>query len=253
MLHELLGAPIRAKVHGAVSGHELGLANGDIVRLAMIRAPKAPPVFDHFADGNGEADRASRRSLILAEEARKALAAVASGQDAMLFVLGTRRDAHQRLLAHVVIGEMWVQEHMVRMGWARVEPHGESVEHLSARLFAAEAKARAERAGLWREAHFCAISVRNARALREVAQDPVAARMALVEGVVTSYASRTRPSQLLLDGGTGRELKVEMARARSHLELKRGDLVEARGQLVCSAANEINVTNCGHVAILARL
>ena len=97
------------------------------VRLAAIDAPE-------FRQPSGE-------------EARSLLSSLVAGKDVELHLVGG--DAYRRVVAHVFMGEMYVNAEMVRHGLAWVlRSHGSPIALLNQ-----EDAARASRVGLWAEAH----------------------------------------------------------------------------------------------------
>lgn len=83
----------------------------------------------------------------LAEEATAALNRLVSNREVGLETASREKDDHGRLLAYVFVGEMLVNEEMVRQGWAHVR-RPISAKYRS-RLRAAQAEARAAGRGIW--------------------------------------------------------------------------------------------------------
>lgn len=120
----------------AVDGDTIVLDTGAEVRLTGIQAPKLP------------LGRRGFETWPLAEEARAAMTGLARGKSATLSYPGARFDRWGRLLAHVRVGDIWLQQEMLRRGLARVYTFRDNRAH-AAELYAAEREARAERRGIW--------------------------------------------------------------------------------------------------------
>ena len=112
------------------------------VRLVGIQAPKLPLGRSYFP------------TWPLAEESKKALAALALGRTLTLSFGGAEMDRHGRLLAHlhVVDGHrpdgLWLQGEMLRLGMARVYSFPDN-RALAAEMLKIEQDARAARRGIW--------------------------------------------------------------------------------------------------------
>ncbi|HEX9646837.1 MAG TPA: thermonuclease family protein [Alphaproteobacteria bacterium] len=120
-----------------VDGDTLALADGTVVRLVGLQAPK-------LALG-----RAGLSDWPLAEEARAALAELALGQRVTLRYGGRRSDRHGRALAHLVRADgVWIQDRMLARGMARVYSFADN-RALVADMLASEAGARAALRGIW--------------------------------------------------------------------------------------------------------
>jgi endonuclease YncB( thermonuclease family) len=134
----------------AIDGDTLRLADGRILRLAGIEAPK-------IALRPGDA-----ALVTLAAQARQSLQAAIGAAPLILRLDTLRRDRYGRLLGQVFAADgAWLQALQVGAGFARVHGDGRNRRGLRA-LLAAEAPARAARAGLWRHPAF---AVRDAAAV----------------------------------------------------------------------------------------
>ncbi len=122
---------------------DLKFEDGRVVKLADIQMPLLRP------DGGRE------RSWPLAKEAREELRKVAAGKRVGLFPAGERQqDRHGRLLAHLMTEQgLWLQEALLRAGYARFQPTGGNAA-LQDQLMAAEQTARNEKRGLWRSPYY---------------------------------------------------------------------------------------------------
>lgn len=183
------------------------LEDGLVVRLAGIDAPNS-----------GEA---------YAEEAQRALAALAQGKPVELLYGGRRRDNYGRALAQVRIssGRMWLQDRLVREGGARVRSYPDN-RALVEPLLRSEAEARAKGRGLWRLAVF---RVRL----------PVEARarpgFQIIEGRVTGAYGGPQGAEIDLDqmvtARIPERLRGEFARVNRDPGKLKGKLVRVRGYL----------------------
>lgn len=126
-------------------GDTVMLDAGQVVRLIGMQAPKLPLGREGFP------------TWPLANEARAALEAIVLGQNASLAYGGEETDRYGRLLAHLLIegdGQpVWTQQYMVETGWARVYSFPDNRRCLD-QLFAAEARARSARLGIWADPYY---------------------------------------------------------------------------------------------------
>jgi endonuclease YncB( thermonuclease family) len=103
--------------------------------LAGIELPRRPLSVSRGADWPAE------------EQARSALAGLASGGPLRLY--GGGRDRYNRLLVHAFTADgRWLQEELLRLGWARVATTRDSHDRAGAML-TAEAAARENGRGIW--------------------------------------------------------------------------------------------------------
>ena len=139
---EALPAAGAALVKEVVSGDTLVLADGRTVKLAGIQAPKI------------NAGRSRPFKWPLAEEARKALEALAMARAVTLHFGGIRQDRHDRIPAQLVRDDgLWLQGELLSQGLARVYPSGD-LGVLGEELYAREGAARAARLGIWSQPFF---------------------------------------------------------------------------------------------------
>lgn len=149
------------RVARLLDGDTLALADGALVRLVGIRAPKPPP--------EGPPD--SRWP----EAARDALAALARGRAVRLGYGGRREDRHGRLLAHLFRDDgLWIQGALLARGLARVYSFRDN-RALVREMLAIEAEARAAGRGIWSDAAY---------AVRRAGPHLPRARFLIVEGRV---------------------------------------------------------------------
>lgn len=109
------------------------------IRLVGIQAPKVPQ------------GRKRPVAWPLAEQSRGALRKLLDGHRITARLAPTSRDRNGRILAHLVRDDgLWIQEAMLKGGWARVYTFADN-HILADELYAAEAAARAARRGVWAE------------------------------------------------------------------------------------------------------
>ncbi|MBU6373361.1 MAG: thermonuclease family protein [Alphaproteobacteria bacterium] len=155
----------KGQVATVQDGDTLTLASGLRVHLAGVEAP--------------------HRGWPLADEARAALEKAALGRAAELRYGGARRLRNGAALAQVFVKSeggrtIWLQEHLVRAGLARVHTRKDNAAR-APRLLALEAEARAAKRGIWADPFY---AVRPASAVGELD------RFVIVEGMVVVVASQ---------------------------------------------------------------
>jgi len=151
-----LSAPENAEVTGVIDGDTLQLADGTILRLAGIEAPKPD-----LAAGDAA-------MLALADEAKAALQALIGKEPITLRLDALKRDRYGRRLAQVFNSNGdWLQAVLVLAGHARVRGDARNRLGLTT-LLQLETSARANVQGIWRHPAF---AVRRA-------DDPKLARFA---------------------------------------------------------------------------
>jgi endonuclease YncB( thermonuclease family) len=130
-----------------IDGDTLVLADGQVVRLAAVEAPKT-----YLARPGADVEE-------VAGAARRALERLAGGKRVAIRRTEPARDRHNRILADLTLADgTWLQQAMVGLGYVRVRPFAGEDSCLDA-LRAGEHEARAARRGLWREAEYAVISV----------------------------------------------------------------------------------------------
>lgn len=223
------------RVAAVLSGDTLRLKDGRDVRLADILAPRP-------------ARTAPRGGTLpawpLAADARDALARLVEGKTIRL--PRAAEDRYGRVLAHLTTRDgRWVQETLLRDGWALFDPHTDSPEAPPGGLDAlrqAEADARAAGRGLWADPYY---------ALRD--PDTVAqaiGRFAVVRGRVISASGS--PERVYINFGRDwrQDFTVEIdhhdlaAFRRRHIDpvALKGRLVEVRGWVESLNGPMIRVT-----------
>lgn len=156
-----------ARVISVVDGDTVKLDTGAEVRLTGIQAPKLP------------LGRKGFRAWPLAAEARAALTALSRERQVRLDYPGRRHDRWRRLLAHLYVGDTWLQREMLLRGLARVYTFPDNRAHAAA-LYAAERAARTARRGIWALDWYRIVRAENA--------DRHIGTFQLVEGTVVSAA-----------------------------------------------------------------
>ncbi|WP_328765780.1 thermonuclease family protein [Devosia aurantiaca] len=128
-----------------VDGDTVILDSGLVVRMIGTQAPKLP------------LGREGYPTWPLAPEAKTELENLALNKTVMLGYGGEEKDRYDRALAHVFVEEgddaVWAQQHMVENGLARVYSFPDNRKCLD-QLFAAEARARVERLGIWTDPYY---------------------------------------------------------------------------------------------------
>ncbi len=140
------------------------------IRLVSIQSPKLPK------------GRIGFKTWPLAEEARTALAALVQGRSVTLHSGTTPRDRNGRILAYLVRDDgLWVQQELLRQGWARVYTFADN-RRFAAELYMAEREARSAGRGIWSDPYY---AVRQASP-ESLAQD--IGTFQVVKGRVTDAA-----------------------------------------------------------------
>jgi micrococcal nuclease len=140
-----------AEVREAVDGDTVILADNRQVRLVGLQAPKLGLGRKNFKDWP------------LAEESKRAIAALTLGKRVTLRHGGTRQDRHGRVLAHLYRDDgLWIQGEMLKLGLARVYTFPDN-RALAAEMYALEAEARAAQRGIWAHPFY---AVRASEALK---------------------------------------------------------------------------------------
>jgi len=112
------------------------------IRLVSIQAPKLPK------------GRIGFKTWPLADEARAALAGLVEGRSVTLHSGTTPRDRNGRLLAYLVRDDgLWVQQELLRLGWARVYTFADN-RRFAAELYEAERAARKAGRGIWSDPYY---------------------------------------------------------------------------------------------------
>ena len=122
--------------------------------------------------------------MAVSGECQDALSQMAYRKNVQLFYGGKERDRYDRALAQAFIGtqdDLWIQEEMLRQGWARIYTWPDTWQN-SDRLYAAEREARNANRGIWAHDYY---EIRSPDP-NNLAQDVDSFQ--IVEGIVTSVA-----------------------------------------------------------------
>ncbi len=133
--------------HGAVTdvmdgdSFRMNGVAGDI-RMVGIQAPKLPKGRPNF------------RPWPEAGDAQRALEALVKNHTITLRLSDMAKDRNGRTLAHVVRDDgLWLQQELLRKGWARVYTFPDN-RQFADELYAAEREARAAKRGLWADKYY---------------------------------------------------------------------------------------------------
>ncbi|KKB78423.1 nuclease (SNase domain protein) [Devosia soli] len=133
------------RVVEVTDGDTVVLDDGRRVRMIGTQAPKLPLGREGF------------ETWPLAPEAQKVLSELTLDKSVRLGFGGERIDRYDRTLAHLFVetadGEIWAQLFMVEKGLARVYSFPDNRACLDL-LFAAEARARTDRLGIWTNPYY---------------------------------------------------------------------------------------------------
>ncbi len=223
----------------ALDGESVALADGRVVRLAGVRAPRP----EGPADALGDA---------LARAARAALTRLAAGRHCMLELVRAAPDRYRRLVAALdcapAPGDLAAA--LVAAGQAIVFPGAGEAEAASP-LYAIEAAARKARRGLWASGRYDVL-----------AADAVAAppgRLVIVRGRVRAAARVARFVYLNFGADWRRDFTVRLtsavrrslARDRRAPAWWRGRRIEVRGLLVDENGPLIEPGDAAQIRLLA--
>jgi micrococcal nuclease len=156
------GKPSAVRIAEVLDGISLKLDDGRTVRLASMIAPLQ-------IDGDSEA----------VIHAKNALAEIANGKDASLFLSSDGKDRYGRISAQAILidGKIWLEAEMLTRGLARVYPTPN--DKCMKALLQYEAKARSALAGLWKHAKFAVFGAEDVEALLSAE-----GRFVVVEGTI---------------------------------------------------------------------
>lgn len=229
-----------ATVADVIDGDTLVLADGRVVRLAGVEAPK--PYLARSSAGVGA----------LAEAARRELRDLAGDKTVVLHFGEHASDRHGRLLAHLRLADdTWLQEAMVAAGMARIRPFAGDVSCLDD-LRGPETDARDADLGLWRDPEFSVISAYDSSLIKRKGLYVV------VEGRVLSVGHGNRLDFLNFGHNWQRDFTVLVAASVSARLAKQGLPVESmvgkwvrvRGIVEDSGGPAIRLRSAGEIEVL---
>lgn len=154
-----------------MDGDSLRLEGGrSDVRLVGLQAPKEPK------------GRKGFKKWPLADDAKAALEELVKGHKITLRLAANPKDRNGRILAYAVRDDgLWIQEEMLRRGYARVYTFADN-RQFAAEMFAAERAARAKHAGIWADASYAVRAPDPAALMKDIGT------FQIVAGRVTSTA-----------------------------------------------------------------
>lgn len=213
------GAGVVGFVH---DGDTVRFADGSVdIRLVGLQAPKVPQ------------GRKRPTAWPLADASRAALQALVADHRITLRLAPTSRDRNGRILAHLVREDgLWIQEAMLKEGWARVYTFPDN-RIFAPELYAAEQAARAARRGIWAEPFYAV------RAPDPAALEADVGSFQIIEGTVAD-AARVRGRVYL---NFGRDYRTDFtasiapdvaplfAAAKIDLLALKGQVVRVRGYI----------------------
>jgi endonuclease YncB( thermonuclease family) len=167
--------PSSARVESVLNIKNCQLEGGIALRLAALQAPNLP-------------DDKGRPGDPLAKEAFAFTKDLLEGKNITLKTSNQPFDPKGRLVAQAYLADgTWIQEAMLRAGWAMVYPFADQSEYLPS-LLEAEQQAILEGKGIWQHPYYRILSPEEARTS--------ANRYRLVEGKVVSATLRKRSAYL---------------------------------------------------------
>lgn len=223
-----------------LDGDTLVLADGQVVRMAGVEAPKsflARPGVDVGP---------------LEDAARQAFEHLVAGRMIALRLGQHASDRYGRTLAHLYFEDgAWVQAAMVAAGFARIRPFAGDSSCLAG-LAASESEARSARRGLWRSAEFSVISAYDSSLIERKGL------YVLVEGRVLSVGRGNRVDFLNFGRYWRRDFTVLVGASVARGLAERGVAIESlaerrvrvRGVLEESGGPAIRLGDPGDIEIL---
>lgn len=165
-----MSADSSQQVARVINGKSFVLESGDTVRLAAIQVPNVKE--------EDTPERKGRPGEPLGDEAKNALEQLVAGRTITLHMAKDSRDRHNRLLGQAYVDGVWLQEALLKTGYAMVYSFSDTPPELVRRMLAAEKVAREAKAGIWAHPYFRIITPAEAGEFLN--------RFRLVEGKVES-------------------------------------------------------------------
>lgn len=230
-----LSAGVRVTVRGVVDGDTVMISpapdGAPEVRLVGIQAPK-------LALG-----RTGFKAWPLADRAKVHLERMVLGKTVTLYFGGTRRDRHNRHLAHLFRDDgTWVQGHMLAGGMARVYSFPDN-RAVVPDMLARETAARRARRGIWRHPFYAVRPVAAAPLMRQLGtfqliQGRITGAARVKSRVYLNFGDDWRTDFTITVGGKARRvfektgidllhLKHRIVRVRGWLRKRNGPMIEA--------------------------
>ncbi len=233
-----------ASVVGVPDGETLELADGSLVRLLGVVAPRRPSWWR------------KPEPWPASEAARKALAALAEGKTVMLRFDGLKSDRRGRSMAQVFSGEepggRWLQGQLVEGGHVRVYAFADNRACTSA-LLGLEQRARAAAKGLWANSAYRVLEADNPETIAKRLQT-----LQIIEGRVVSVGRVQRWRFLNFGSDWKKDFTVAIAssdveafrQAGIDLEGMAGARLRVRGWIERWNGPAVKVTHPGQIEIL---
>ena len=229
-----------SKVVDVTDGDTVVLADGRIIRMVGLQAPKLP------------LGRKGFRKWPLADASKEALEALSMGKTVTVYSGGRQMDRWGRVLAHLRVDDMnWLQGEMLRAGMARVYSFADNVA-LVDEMLAIEREARSARRGMWALSYYAVRSANGATGYANSFQ--------LVEGTIVDVA-QVRGRVYLNFGDNWRDdftilvpsrVRRAFERAGQDLQALQGQAVRVRGWLKDYNGPMIELTHRQQLEILGQ-
>lgn len=199
--------------HGAIGGARFTTDDGQVVKLALVKAPELWKKGDPY------------KSWPHAEAARDALVALTDGQDISLFCEGAKTNREGELVAHAILKDgRWLQHVLVESGDVFVFPRPTRRRGLET-LYSAEDNARANGKGLW--------AYDNLKPVDALGKDVRAGWFQIVQGKVVAAAQVGTTLYLNFGQDWRTDFTVEIpGTALRHFEKARLDPLTLEGKKV---------------------
>jgi len=229
-----------AMVGEVIDGDTLMLADGRVVRLAGVEAPKTYLV------------RPGAEVEAVAVAARRTLERLSGGKRVAIHPAEPASDRYGRMLAELTLEDgTWLQQAMVDSGFVRVRPFAGESSCLDA-LRVGEREAREARRGLWRNAEFSIVSAYDPSLIERKGLYVV------VEGRVISVGHGDRVDFLNFGHVWRRDFTVlvgaaaagRLAESGRSTDTMIGKRVRVRGIIEESGGPAIRLSNPGEIEIL---
>lgn len=226
-------------VDHVINGKSFVTSSGDTVRLASIEVPNTQE--DNTPTHRG------RPGEPQGDEARQALDKLITGKTVTLRADSTKRDRHNRLLAQVYAGDIWVQGALLSGGHAMVYSFVDTPDETVQKMLAEERSAREAKRGIWAHPYF--------RVIGPAETNEFVNRFKLVEGkVVSVHESHGNLYINFFEQWKGHfavfiSRKYADAFAKSNLSTLTGKTVRVRGWIHYHNAPMISLTHGSEIEV----